>query len=299
VLPLSSSPQYIPVEPLVSVVIPTFDRLALLREAVESVRAQTYAAWEVVVADDGSGDGTREYLGSLDDPRVRAVYLPHTGHIGRVRNAGAAAARGEYLAFVDSDDVWLPRKLEVQVARIREDGAAWSYTGYDFVDQLGRPASRHVSADAAPADGWTVRDVLTDRADIANSTLMVERAAFQRLGGYSEAPWLQLRGDRELQLRLAYHGRPAPVVEVLTLMRHHGGRTTSGIRDPHERSARVFDAFLAWCPDPDLRRLARARRSQLLRTAAMRRLRSGSVGPALVLAARSLGMPGFRGPPRR
>src|SRR2546421_610268 len=102
----------------VSVILPTYDRLPLLREAVESVRAQTWADWELVVIDDGSTDGTAEYLTELAsvDPRVRVLRRPHRGNPARLRNEAVAASTGEYVAFQDSDDVWEPEKLARQLA---------------------------------------------------------------------------------------------------------------------------------------------------------------------------------------
>jgi glycosyltransferase involved in cell wall biosynthesis len=109
--------------PTISVVIPTYDRRALLMEAVESVRAQTFAGWELLVADDGSTDGSADAVEALHDPRIRVLRLPHAGQAAAARNAGVRAARGEWVAFLDSDDVWAPHKLAVQLDLTRAAGA--------------------------------------------------------------------------------------------------------------------------------------------------------------------------------
>ena len=106
-------------EPLVSIVVPTYNRLAYLRQAVQSVFDQTYRQWELIVVDDGSTDGTAAYVASLGG-RVRALTLPRRGGAARARNAGVGAARGAYVAFLDSDDLWLPEKLAIQMAGLRE-----------------------------------------------------------------------------------------------------------------------------------------------------------------------------------
>jgi glycosyltransferase involved in cell wall biosynthesis len=93
--------------PLVSVVIPTFNRERYLRDAVASVLAQTYDRWELVIVDDGSTDGTRGYLETLGDGRIRPILGPRGGNPAAPRNLGARTARGAYLAFLDSDDLWL------------------------------------------------------------------------------------------------------------------------------------------------------------------------------------------------
>ncbi|MEY2458766.1 MAG: hypothetical protein QOG30_596 [Acidimicrobiaceae bacterium] len=92
--------------PLVSVVIPTRDRRELLQRSVESVLAQTVRDFECIVVDDGSTDGTHEWLASLDDPRVTAITLPEGGGAPHARNRGIHAARARFVAFLDSDDEW-------------------------------------------------------------------------------------------------------------------------------------------------------------------------------------------------
>ncbi len=104
--------------PLVSVIIPTYKRPALLRRSVMSVLAQTYANLELIVVDDCSPDETPEVMGAFTDPRVRYIRLETNQKAGRARNAGIAAARGELIAFQDDDDLWLIEKLERQVAAL-------------------------------------------------------------------------------------------------------------------------------------------------------------------------------------
>ena len=89
--------------PLVSVGIPTYNRLPYLREAIASVREQTHPNWELFVVDDGSEDGTAEFVPGIRDDRVHLVRLFHSGNIARLRNRGVQEARGEYVAFLDSD----------------------------------------------------------------------------------------------------------------------------------------------------------------------------------------------------
>ncbi len=99
--------------PLVSVIIPTFNRATWVREAVDSVLAQTFRDFELIVVDDGSTDTTREGLGLYGD-RLRVVYQTRQG-VSAARNRGLEMAAGKWLAFLDSDDLWLPQKLETQV----------------------------------------------------------------------------------------------------------------------------------------------------------------------------------------
>lgn len=110
--------------PTVSVVIPTFKRPALVRRAIASVLNQTYRDFEIVVVDDGSPDDTRGAVTGIRDERVR--YLRHERNRGlpASRNTGIKAASGEYIAFLDDDDEWLPEKLERQIPALRSNSAA-------------------------------------------------------------------------------------------------------------------------------------------------------------------------------
>ena len=105
-------------EQLVGVVIPTRDGERHLAEAIESVLGQTHQALDVVVADDGSTDATRQIARSYA-PEVRCIPLPHRG-LGATRNAGIRSVRGDYVAFLDQDDVWPERKLELQLGLFDE-----------------------------------------------------------------------------------------------------------------------------------------------------------------------------------
>src|SRR5689334_3462667 len=106
-------------QPLVAIVLPTFGRLHYLRSTVDCIYRQTFEDWELIIADDGSDAETREYLHSAGDSRVRVIWLSHTGVPAIVRNAALREARARYVAFLDSDDLWAPQKLERQVQTLQ------------------------------------------------------------------------------------------------------------------------------------------------------------------------------------
>jgi glycosyltransferase involved in cell wall biosynthesis len=110
------------VQPLVSVIIPTFQSARYIVEAVESVLGQTYAPIEIIVVDDGSTDDTRERLRPYFD-RLRYVYLENSGP-SKARNHGVRLARGELIAFLDADDRWLSNKLETQIRCLMNEPTA-------------------------------------------------------------------------------------------------------------------------------------------------------------------------------
>src|SRR5262245_21923057 len=100
-------------EPLVSVIVPTRDRPTLLARALASIDAQTFCAGEIIVVDDGSQNPPHEVIAGF--PSVRLIVLPRRGGAAAARNVGIRASRGEFVAFLDDDDAWLPSKLERQV----------------------------------------------------------------------------------------------------------------------------------------------------------------------------------------
>jgi glycosyltransferase involved in cell wall biosynthesis len=113
---------------LVSIIIPCYNRAHIVRETIDSVLAQTYGNFEALVIDDGSTDSTREVISTYTDPRIRYFYRENGG-LSAARNSGLDASRGEFIAFLDSDDVWLPWKLAAQIGIFRrhpEAGLIWS-----------------------------------------------------------------------------------------------------------------------------------------------------------------------------
>ena len=273
--------------PLVTVVIPTWNRLPLLRRAVASVAAQTYPAWELVVVDDGSTDGTADWVRSLGDARVRVVEVPHCAHVGRLRNAGVRAGSGALAAFLDSDDEWLPGKLEAQVAAMRAAGARWCYGRYELMDAEGRPVARRAGEFLARS-GPIARDLLMDRADVCVVTLLVERTLFEEAGGFSEDPRVRRREDWELHVRLAMRADALALDQALTRVRDHEDRTTAAMPDPFTTTVPAYDAFLETNPPADLARLARRGRAVHLADAGAEQLARGAWVTAAGMFARAL-----------
>jgi glycosyltransferase involved in cell wall biosynthesis len=208
-------------QPLVSVILPTFNRLQFLPAAIDSVFAQTYEHWELVIADDGSNDETREYLRRLEaSPRVKLVWLAHTGNPAIVRNAGLRVARGEYVAFLDSDDFWLPRKLQLQIAAMRaQPTRQWSYTALTRVDEAGQPLEARSGGRFVPHEGSIVMQLLSWQACVATPTVMARRRLLEACGGFDERQG-QME-DYEMWLRLALQSDVAVLVEPLTCVRVH------------------------------------------------------------------------------
>jgi glycosyltransferase involved in cell wall biosynthesis len=206
---------------IVSVVLPTFNRLRFLRPAIESVYAQTFPDWELIIADDGSELETRQYLQSLsNDPRVRVVWLPHTGRPSMVRNAALLRAVGEYVAFLDSDDLWAARKLERQIETLRaRANCRWSYTAFLRVDGCGNPLPEEKLRRWVPYEGDIFEQVVTTRASIRTPSVLATRQLIAQAGGFDEA--MSSAEDYDLWLRLALYSEVAIVDEPLVYVRLH------------------------------------------------------------------------------
>jgi glycosyltransferase involved in cell wall biosynthesis len=195
----------------VSVIIPVWNRLSFLREAVASVRAQTFTDYELIVADDGSGDGTREWL---TGEKIPTISLPHSGFPGLVRNRGAAAAVGDYLAFLDSDDRWEPDKLETQIAFLRaHPEVPLCHTRERWLRderEISQAGQRHRRS------GRLFRDSLK-KCVIGPSTVMLNRLFFLEHGGFAED--LEIAEDYELWLRLTARAEAGYIDRPLTIKR--------------------------------------------------------------------------------
>ncbi|WP_178917291.1 glycosyltransferase family 2 protein [Natronomonas gomsonensis] len=215
--------------PLVSVIIPVYNRAGVLRRAIDSALAQTVEDIEVLVVDDGSTDDTAAVVGDYDD-RVR--YLPHDRNRGRsaARNTGIDAATGEYVAFLDSDDRWLPHKLERQLDRLPRCSTEWVGVYCEFLtpapSRFGEALdwlSRHVFADPVVREGGRelAREILTMNVLMGpGSTLLVRREALEGLR-FDEG--LVDHEDWDFVLRLLDRGKIAHVDEPLVVVPESGG----------------------------------------------------------------------------
>lgn len=124
---------------LVSVITPTYNCGRFIAETIRSVISQSYADWEMIIVDDMSTDDTREVVERFNDPRIRYIRLERNSGAAVARNRALREARGSWIAFLDSDDLWLPEKLERQLRFMTEHGYAFTYHGYSEIDEESRP----------------------------------------------------------------------------------------------------------------------------------------------------------------
>lgn len=220
--------------PLLSAVIPTWNRAHVVCDAIESALAQREGRVEVIVVDDGSTDGTRELLAGRD-----VVYLSHPSRRGvsAARNTGIRAATGELVSFLDSDDVWLPGKLDAELRVLERfpEAEAVVSDGLAFFD--GRPdvKSRFGHGGLLAATHGEVRWVNDCRWLWTNSTngvqtssITVRREALLELGDTPFAEDLDSCEDWEFQMRLYHHCRVVVLPEVFTSIRRFSDGTRPG-----------------------------------------------------------------------
>ncbi|MBN1920166.1 MAG: glycosyltransferase [Anaerolineae bacterium] len=188
----------------VSVIIPSYNCSALLAQAVESVLAQNYPATEILVVDDGSTDNTSSVMQNYGES-IRFIAQPHLGR-SCARNRGIRLAKGDYIAFLDADDLWVPQKLETQIAALAHHSAVkWAYCRTRLVDEQGIPLQSPFWSDIFGSGHSGVHDVFEDlligRIGISTSTIVVDRASLLQVGLFDES--LLTAEDTNLWIRLA------------------------------------------------------------------------------------------------
>ena len=205
---------------LVSVIIPAYNCAEYVAETLESVLSQEYAALEVIVVNDGSKDSTMEVLRSFGD-RIRVIDQKNAGPPA-ARNAGILAARGEYVAFVDADDIWLPGKVAAQAQHLDANPEVGTvFTGWRVWDPDGEGRFRrphdlmqtHVGSEVDELNsGWLYARLLLN-CELLTSTVMLRSSILRRMGGFDLALWngddydFWLRASREARItKLASQG---------------------------------------------------------------------------------------------
>jgi glycosyltransferase involved in cell wall biosynthesis len=207
--------------PAASAIITTFNRERFLGVAIESVLSQTFRDFELLVLDNSSSDGTAAVVRRRTGPQIR--YIRHAPlSIAAARNLGVREARGEFVAFLDDDDEWLPRKLEQQVAAFRHgpESLGLVYGGFTRIDERGAEVGTHHPA----LRGKILTELLWQRDAFTGSASnpMMRSASLATLGGFNET--LVTSEDWELYLRLAERFEVEYVPEVLVRIRAHRGR---------------------------------------------------------------------------
>jgi glycosyltransferase involved in cell wall biosynthesis len=221
--------------PFITVIIPTFNRIDLLKETVGSVRNQTFRNFEIIVVNDGSSDGTTEWLRNQTD--LRKIEQNNLG-IAAARNSGAAAAKGAWLAFLDHDDLWAPDKLLVQAEFVQNN------------PEVGLVATRHVRLGKRRREPkspqWIKGDLFVkeySQSFIHTSSVMIRRDVFEKIGGFPTR--YRFADEFDVWLKIAAAYAIAYFERPLVFIRFYGSNTSHnrvGVRtDTYDILLRHYD----------------------------------------------------------
>jgi glycosyltransferase involved in cell wall biosynthesis len=233
--------------PLISVIIPAYNAEKTIRKTVESVLNQTFADFELIIVDDGSQDLTVEIISRLLEPRIKVFSYPHTGS-NPTRNRGFSHSVGEFVAFLDSDDLWTPDKLEEQLKALQTNPkAAVAYSWTDCIDESDQYLwlGSHMTE-----NGNVYAKLLLTCFVVSGSNPLIRRQAFIDIGGFDES--LAASQDFDLYLRLAarYEFVAVPYPQVLYRISTKSKSMCSNVRRQEETSLLVRKRAFAQAPEP-------------------------------------------------
>jgi glycosyltransferase involved in cell wall biosynthesis len=229
--------------PLISVIIPAYNAEKTLAETLQSVLGQTIQEFEILVVDDGSGDRTPEIAQSFGDPRIQ-LLRGNRGGASQARNRGITAAQGEFLAFLDADDLWTADKLQSQLdALAATPGSDVVYCWTDCIDVTGqfiRPGSHTLWS------GDVYEPMLLDDFIGTSSNILLRRSVLEKIGFFDET--LKNAQDTDLWLRLAQQYQFAVVPKPKVLYRISQGSLSSNLLSLEKSNLRIIEKAFEIAP---------------------------------------------------
>lgn len=210
-------------KPLVSIIIPTYNRAHLIGETIQSVIDQTYTNWELIIVDDGSTDTTKDIIKRYQSPRIQYFSIGHSGSFGTVRNYGIRRAKGPFIAFLDSDDLWQPDKLEKQLSVFER--SAETVFCFTHINLIG--TSNHRLPDYPSIFAEKLLDRYLNEGHFAfyPSSLIFRESAFSVIGLLDESN--SIGADTDFFVRLCLNFKGTFMAERLVSIRKHGSNTSS------------------------------------------------------------------------
>lgn len=180
---------------LISIITPTYNCGAFIAETIESVQRQSYTNWEMIIVDDCSTDNTQEVVEKYikNDPRIKYYKLENNSGAAAARTQAMSIASGDYMAFLDSDDLWLPDKLKRQIEFMKDNNISFSCTAYEQIDEKGTPLGKKVSSPKKISYNRLLLD-----CPVGNSTVMYNVNSM----GKFEVPNIRKRNDDALWLTM-------------------------------------------------------------------------------------------------
>ena len=200
----------------VSVIVPAYNAMTYLPKTIDSVLEQTFTDFEVIIVNDGSSDDIEKWVDTITDNRVRLISQKNQG-AATARNTGIAHAKGEYIAFLDSDDLWEQTKLEKQVNCLDNNpDVGLVYAWISSIDENGNNRGKIF---ANNAEGYVWEKLIEENIVMSGSAAMVRRDCFEKLGVFDQN--LRFAEDWEMWIRIARNYSFAAIKEPLVYYRHH------------------------------------------------------------------------------
>jgi len=262
--------------PLVSVIVNVRNGATFLRDALDCVMAQTFADWEMIVWDDCSTDESADIVARYKDPRVRYFLSQDETVLGEARDRAIRQATGEWLAFLDQDDLWIPTKLEKQMA-IADKQVGLIYGRSVLFWSNGRKRDYDQAHEFTPLpEGSIFTELFRSACFIAMSSVVLRRSAVEEAGGIPA--WVELAPDYYLYLAVAHRYEARAVQEVVCWYRMHDSNMwQDSRRKVYQESLKMIDQWAA-CLEPGI---AAFRRSTNATGLALEEMRDGSAGAGI------------------
>jgi len=210
--------------PIVSVIIPTYNRAHLIDKAINSVLSQTYQDYEIIIVDDASTDNTKEVVKDFTDSRISYIFHTNNLDISAARNSGIKASQGKYIALLDSDDEWLPEKLDKQINKFEKESLKIGviYTGSYYIDEKGNQIRKvHVPI----KEGYIYEDLLRAGGYLCLSSTLIKRECFKKVGLFDEN--LPPCEDLDMWIRIAKYYKFSYIKDLLVATRIHNNQITN------------------------------------------------------------------------
>jgi teichuronic acid biosynthesis glycosyltransferase TuaG len=222
---------------LVSIITPTYNAANYIRDTIFSVQLQTHRNWEMIIVDDCSTDDTQSIVAEIakNDNRVRLISLANNGGSAVARNKGLDCSTGDFLAFLDADDLWLPEKLQKQLDFMKLTNSVFCFTAYELIDTKGNLLDKVIDTHGPPSVDYM--DMLKKRATLGCSTVMLD---WNQLSKY-RMPLIRTGQDYGLWLRILKGGNNAYCLqEILTQYRIVPGSIS---RNKFKKSLRQWQIY--------------------------------------------------------
>ena len=238
------------VNELVSIIVPVYNSEAYLAQTIESVQQQTYPHWELILVDDCSTDTSAAMIAGYvaQDKRIRYIRLSENSGAAVARNAGLEASKGRYIAYLDADDLWFPRKLERQVAFLTENNVHFSCCAYEKIEQDGTSLHKTVWMPKTMNYHQLLKDTIIQTVGVIVDTKFVDPKLLVMPNvrrGQDFATWLQI-----LRSGVLFHGQP----EVLAAYRRVSTSLSANKLRAFKRTWHVYRqveqlplVYAAWC----------------------------------------------------